>query len=81
MINEIENNKYIFGHLCSTEKGSSRGPILNLSNSKLLGIYKGTDNEANFNLGLFLNEPINDFFKKHSEKKEKPNKIFYSPLC
>ena len=81
VINEIEDNKYSFGHLCSTEKGSSGGPILNLSNSKLLGIHKGTDNDDNINLGLFLNEPINDFFKKHSEKKEKPNKIIYPPIC
>lgn len=81
VINEIEDNKYNFGHLCSTDKGSSGGPILNLSNSKLLGIHKGTDNDDNLNLGLFLNEPINDCFKKHSEKKEKPNKIFYSPSC
>ena len=77
VINEIEDNKYNFGHLCSTDKGSSGGPILNLSNSKLLGIHKGTDKDANLNLGLFLNEPINDFFKKHSEKKEKPNKNSY----
>lgn len=81
VINEIEDNKYNFGHLYSTEKGSSGGPILNLSNSKLLGIHKGTDNDDNINLSLFLNEPINDFFKKHSEKKEKPNKIIYPPIC
>jgi ubiquitin-conjugating enzyme E2 D/E len=77
VIKEIEDNKYNFGHLCSTEKGSSGGPILNLANSKLLGIHKGTDNDDNSNLGLFLNEPINAFLKKHSEKEQKPKKFSY----
>ena len=68
-----EYSEYYFGHLFSTKYGSSGGPILNLSNSKLLGIHKGSYKSGNFNIGLYLNEPINDFFKKHSENIEKKN--------
>ena len=35
-----EDKKYNFGHLCSTRKGSSGSPILNLTNNKVIGIHK-----------------------------------------
>ena len=71
ILNEKEENNYYFHHLCSTEKGSSGAPILNLSESKLIGIHKATNKEENYNIGFFLNEPLKGFLNKHYEKKEK----------
>ena len=68
-INEKMN--YNFSHVCSTQNGSSGAPILNLSNSKIIGIHKGTTNlSSNYNVGLFLNEPIKKFLEINSEKKK-----------
>ena len=38
ILNSIQD--YNINHTCSTEKGSSGSPILNLSNNKLIGIHK-----------------------------------------
>ena len=54
---------YNFEHLCSTDLGSSGGPILNLSNSKIIGVHKESSNKYNFNIGLFLNQPLTYIFK------------------
>jgi len=35
-----EDKKYNFMHVCSTEKGSSGSPIINLINNKVIGIHK-----------------------------------------
>ena len=79
ILNSIEDNKkYNFHHLCSTDNGSSGGPILNIENLKLIGIHKSASHLFNNNIGVFLNEAINDFFKQYSAKKEeKRTKITY----
>jgi ubiquitin C-terminal hydrolase len=59
-IENIENN--IIRHLCQTEKGSSGSPILNLFNYKVMGIHVGYTEGENWNLGLFIKEPIKEFY-------------------
>ena len=54
--NIMEDKKYDFSHLCSTDKGSSGSPIINIKNNKVIGIHKEAIN--NYNKGLFLNYPI-----------------------
>lgn len=66
----LENN-YNFDHLCSTENGSSGAPIINLSNLKIIGIHKEASNNYNYNIGLFLYEPLKIFLEeKYVKKKE-----------
>ena len=66
----LENN-YNFDHLCSTENGSSGAPIINLSNLKIIGIHKEASNNYNYNIGLFLYEPLKIFLEeKYIKKKE-----------
>lgn len=48
-------------HSCSTETRSSGSPILNLSNKKIIGVHKQGMDQFNFNKGIFLKYPINDF--------------------
>ena len=73
--NVEENNKNDFLHLCSTESGSSGGPILKLSDSKLIGIHKQASKKEEYNIGLFLNEPIKCFFQKYTNDKKEKNKF------
>ena len=46
---------------CTTLNGSSGGPILLLSNFKVIGIHRGFFPESNLNVGTFLLEPIKEF--------------------
>ena len=63
----VNNHKnYFFNHLCSTEKGSSGGPILNIKNYRVIGMHKGTNKEDNNNIGVFMKFGINDFINKYS---------------
>ena len=57
-------NNYDILHKCSTEKGSSGSPILNINTNKVIGIHKeGTI--FNFNKGTLLKFPLNDFLNKN----------------
>ena len=78
-------------HLCSTDKGSSGSPILNINNNKLIGIHRGSDNKHGFNKGIILIFPFKEFISKrntmeinieHKQKfilKNKVKKFIYQP--
>ena len=72
------NNKVSFGilkktkeynilHSCNTDMISGGSPIMNLSNSKVVGIHKGTISGMNVNLGTILKYPINEFINNYKE--------------
>ena len=44
-----------------------RGPILNLSNSKVIGIHIGGNRDKECNLGLFLKYPINELNERNDK--------------
>ena len=44
-------NEYNIQHLCSTDRGSSGSPLLNLENHKVVGIHRGGSNVFEFNKG------------------------------
>jgi len=76
-----KENSYYFEHLCSTDFGSSGAPILNLKNSKIIGVHKESSNKYQFNIGLFLNEPLREFInKKHFKKENTSTKPLYGLL-
>ena len=62
VIKKNENSNYQLIHYCSTEKGSSGGPILSLSDMKVIGIHKGAG-LTKCNLGFFLKYPIEELFQ------------------
>ena len=63
------DKEYNFNHYCSTEKGSSGSPILNISNNKVMGIHKQKTHEKfNYNIGSFLYYSIIKFIDKYNEK-------------
>ena len=66
---KLNNNKisdYIF-HCCTTQKGSSGSPILQLEDYKVIGIHVGEDKEEKSNMGTFIKKPIEDFIKQYKE--------------
>ena len=62
VIKKNENSNYQLIHYCHTEKGSSGGPILSLSDMKVIGIHKGAG-LTKCNLGFFLKYPIEELFQ------------------
>ena len=61
-------------HTCSTEKGSSGSPILNLENNKVIGIHKEAGlSTFNFNKGTLLKFPINDFNEEQKNDRNDSN--------
>ena len=85
IIRNIDN--YGIYHYCSSiSKSSSGSPILNLLNNKIIGINKEISQD--FNKGIFLKDPINDFIEKRInnnnleitlkiEKNEKNRYIYF----
>ena len=70
ILNEIyEDKEYNFNYLCNTEEGSSGSPIINIINNKVIGIHKEVDKITNYNIGLFLNYAIEDFYRNYIKKK------------
>jgi len=59
ILKEITN--FNLFHLCSTEKGSSGSPILNMESNKVIGIHKEGFINFKFNKGTFLKKPIEEF--------------------
>ena len=72
--NMCVSEEYNIIHKCSTNRGSSGSPILNINNNKVIGIHKKAK-ENKYNKGTFLNFPIKEFIQQcHINKKEKNKK-------
>ena len=56
----VEDNYTIF-HLCPTQTGSSGGPIINVSNLKVIGVHKGAKKNKSFNFATLMRAPIREF--------------------
>jgi len=65
ILKNINNEKILY--LCSCSDGSSGGPILNLSNNKVIGIHVGSLSNKNCNFGTLLKYPINEFIISHKD--------------
>lgn len=64
-------------HKCSTEKGSSGSPILNLKTNKVIGMHKEGSTVFNFNIGTFLKYPLNDFINNNINENNDNNINIY----
>ena len=61
--------EYYIYHSCSTDKGSSGGPLFNSSNMKVFGIHKGSDDKYSLNLGILIKDPIQKYYDKYKSKR------------
>ena len=89
VIKNINENNYNIGHLCVTFGGSSGGPLINLSNYKVIGVHKGGISRNKINVGTVIIGPIKEFHnnfnnlkneKKVIEKNEIKKEIFDVPI-
>ena len=60
-IKKIENDGISILHSCATCPGSAGSPILNLNNFRVIAAHQGTNRITNYNIGIFLKKPIEDF--------------------
>ena len=58
IIKSISEDNYTIKHLCTTNIGSSGGPIINLTNFKVIGIHKGS---KKFNLGTLIKSSVDEY--------------------
>lgn len=62
-IKSIDMNSYTFEHSCLCEIESLGSPLINLSNFKVIGIHKGILEGKDRKIGIFLKEPLKEFYK------------------
>ena len=63
IIKNIDDKNINIEHLCSIQEGSSGSPLLNLETFKVIGINIGKHKEFEYNFGILIKEPINEFNK------------------
>ena len=75
LLSKIEEKE--IHHLCSTDNGSSGGPILSLKNFKVIGIHYGFEKKVNVNLGKLMKYVIMELDNFNDQKiiNENTNKI------
>ena len=66
IINYINKSEFLFSS--NMKETNSFSPIFNLSNNKLIGIYK--NNSKYYNKGIFLNFIISEFIKEYKNTKK-----------
>ena len=66
LVQEISSNDYSIQSLCFNKKESSGGPMFNSSNSKIIGIHKGSKGGLNWKYGTFIRGPIEHFNQKYN---------------
>ena len=76
-IKTIDVNGIKIRHLYSTNPGMSGSPIINLNNYKVIGMHKGSylNEEIQWNLGIFLKEPLKLFYNLKNINSEINNNI------
>ena len=63
-IKDIALDTYNIKYTCQSQEGSSGSPIINLPNFKVIGIHLGGHPNNNYNIGIFLKEPIEKLYEK-----------------
>ena len=63
ILKQINNFKFI--HYCYTESESCGSPILNMTNNKVIGIHSESSTNLNYNKGIFLKFPINEYVNRN----------------
>ena len=76
--NGILNNLYGFNikHTCYINSGSNGAPILNLTNYKVIGLTLEERESQNYNKGIIMKFPIEDFINKYQIKNNQIPNMF-----
>ena len=79
VLKKIDYEEQRIDHVCSSDRDSGGSPIMNLSNSRVIGIHYGFQKNFNINLGTFLQKPIMEFsdkFKDYINSKKIMSKTY-----
>ena len=68
IIKSISIDTNVINHTCKSEPGSSGSPILDLKTNKIIGIHKGSVNNQKYNVGTFIKDPVEKFYKECGNK-------------
>ena len=68
ILNEL--NGFNIKHICSAESGSKGAPILSLSNNKVIGLSSDFQKYLDYNEGIFLKYPIEEFINSYPNKQQ-----------
>ena len=63
MIKKITEDGYHIYHLCKTTFGCGGGPIIDLKNNHVIAVHQGANKVNNYNIGIFLKKPLEEFSK------------------
>ena len=63
IIKNLEEDGYHIHHLCSSFAGCAGGPIIDLNDYHAIAVHQGTIKNRNFNIGIFLKKPLEEFSK------------------
>ena len=70
VIQNIDSNNIKIRHLCSTDYGSSGAPIIDLKSFKVIGVHIGKHKTNDYNFGVILRNPIQEFYDKYNKLKK-----------
>ena len=62
-IKNLKNDGYHILHSCSSIFGCAGGPIIDLNDYHVIAVHQGTIKNQNFNIGIFLKKPLEEFRK------------------
>ena len=66
-IKTINQNQYNFKYECDLNEELIGSPIINITNNKIVGIYKDFDKKIKMNNGILLKIPLNDFLEEERQ--------------
>ena len=69
-IKNLEDDNFTLEHTCDCDVRSLGGPLINLSNYKVIGIHKGILEAQNKKIGILLKTPIEEFLNIQPNKKK-----------
>ena len=61
VITKLKEDGYTLNHLCATSEGCAGSPIMSNNSLKVVGIHIGYEKNKNYNYGIFLKKPIEEF--------------------
>ena len=67
ILNNLSEDNFKLNHSCNTESYSGGAPIMVISTGKIIGLHIGASKHMNFNIGVFLKEPLTQFINLNKD--------------
>ena len=67
ILKNLSEDNFKLNHSCNTEICSGGAPIMVISTGKIIGLHIGASKHMNFNIGVFLKEPLTQFINLNKD--------------